>query len=127
MSCIIIACSLSEPLLHCLFNSLLSLPAQRTQVSKMTVDYRDGVSILQLIIYLPYLFASIYVCYRHGFMKNSGWIYLVIFCTIRIVGSCAQLATINSTSTTPYTIAAITSAIGISPLLLSSLGLISRA
>ena len=93
----------------------------------MTIDYRDGVSILKLIIYLPYLCASIYVCYRHGFRKNSGWIFLVIFCILRIVGSCAQLATISSTSTTPYTIAAVTDSIGLSPLLLSSLGLLSRA
>ena len=92
----------------------------------MAVDYRDGISILKLIIYLPYLFASIYVCYRHGFRRNSGWIFLVIFCILRIIGSGAQLATINNNSSTPYTIAAVTDAIGLSPLLLSSLGLTSR-
>lgn len=93
----------------------------------MSLDFRDGVSILKLIIYLPYLFASIFVCFRQGFMKGSGWIYLSIFCLIRIIGASAQLASINSQSTTPYTIAAICDAIGLSPLLLASLGLISRA
>jgi hypothetical protein len=92
----------------------------------MAVSYRDGVSILKLILYLPYLFASIYVCYRHGFRRNSGWIFLVIFCVLRIIGSCAQLATTNNSSSTPYTIAAVTDSIGLSPLLLSSRGLISR-
>jgi hypothetical protein len=93
----------------------------------MTFDFRDGVSVLKLVIYTPYLFASLYVCFKMGFMKGSGWIYLSIFCVLRIVGAAAQLATISSHSTTPYTIAAICDAIGLTPLLLASLGLISRA
>jgi hypothetical protein len=93
----------------------------------MAIDFRDGVSILKLIIYSPNLFATLYVCWRHGFMKNSGWIFLSIFCIIRIIGASAQLASISSSSTTPYTIAAVTDALGLSPLLLASLGLISRA
>lgn len=92
----------------------------------MTLDFRDGVSILKLVIYTPYLFASIYVCFKMGFMKGSGWIYLSIFCILRIVGSSAQLASISSHSTTAYTIAAVCDAIGLTPLLLASLGLISR-
>ena len=93
----------------------------------MTIDFRDGVSILKLVIYTPYLFASIYVCFRMGFMKGSGWIYLSIFCLLRIIGASAQLASISSHSTTPYTIAAICDAVGLTPLFLASLGLISRA
>jgi hypothetical protein len=93
----------------------------------MGLNFRDGVSILKLAIYSPYLFASIYVCFKHGLMKGSGWIYLSIFCLLRIIGASAQLASISSHSTTPYTIAAVCDAIGLSPLLLASLGLISRA
>lgn len=93
----------------------------------MTLDFRDGVSILKLVIYTSYLFASIYVCTRMGFMKGSGWIYLSIFCTLRIIGASAQLASIGNHSTTTYTIAAVCDAIGITPLLLASLGIISRA
>ena len=93
----------------------------------MGLDFRDGISILKLIVYIPYLFASIYVCVKHGFMKGSGWIFLSVFCILRIVGSSAQLASISSHSTTPYTIAAVCDAIGLSPLLLASLGLLSRA
>lgn len=93
----------------------------------MTFDFRDGVSILKLAIYTPYLFASLYVCSKMGFMKASGWIYLSIFCLFRIVAAAAQLASISSHSTTPYTIAAVFDAIGLTPLLLASLGLIARA
>jgi hypothetical protein len=93
----------------------------------MTLDFRDGVSILKLVIYTPYFFASLYVCFKMGFMKGSGWIYLSIFCLLRIVGSSAQLASISSHSTTTYTIAAVCDAVGLTPLFLASLGLISRA
>lgn len=94
----------------------------------MTIDYRNGVAILQLIIYLPYLFTDVYICFRHGFRKSSGFVYLVIFCLLRIVGAAAELATISdTTSDTPYTIAAVTSAIGTSPLLLATLALISTS
>jgi hypothetical protein len=104
----------------------LELQELTEDVFKMAIDYRDGVTILKLIVYLPHMLASIYVCCRHYFRRNSGWVFLVIFCILRIIGPYAQLATINNGSSTLYTIAAITDAIGLSPLLLSSFGLISR-
>lgn len=94
----------------------------------MAVTYRDGISILKLVVYAPYLLATIYVCCRHGFTKSSGWIFLTIFCVVRIISASSQLATINNTNPkTAYTVAAVTDSIGLSPLLLASLGLISRA
>lgn len=92
----------------------------------MGLTFRDGVCILKLVVYSPFLFAAIYVSFKHGFMKGSGWIYLAIFCLLRIVGASAQLASISSPSKTTYTIAAVCDAIGLSPLILASLGLISR-
>jgi hypothetical protein len=93
----------------------------------MALDLRDGVSIYKLVIYIPYLFASIFVCSRHSFRQCSGWIYLSLFCLISIIGASAQLASINSHSTLPSTIAAICDVVSLSPLILASLGLISRA
>jgi hypothetical protein len=90
------------------------------------VTYVDGVAIWRLIYYTLCLVASIKISWRHGFGKNSGWIYLAILSVIRIIGSSAQLATITSTSSTTETIAIITSFLGLSPLLLASLGLLSR-
>ncbi|KAK4902278.1 hypothetical protein LTR27_001181 [Elasticomyces elasticus] len=91
------------------------------------VTYTDGIAIWKVIYYFPALFASIYICCRHGFLKSSGWMFLVTFCLTRIIGSCAQLATISHpNSSTAETIALICAFMGTSPLLLSSLGLISR-
>jgi low temperature requirement protein LtrA len=91
------------------------------------LTYSDDVAIAKLAYYTPALFISLYVTYKHGFSRGSGWVFLAIFCIIRIVGSGAQLATINNDHPdTAYTIALITTVLGLSPLLLATLGIISR-
>jgi hypothetical protein len=90
------------------------------------ITYIDGIAIWKLIFYAPALAAAIFVTLRHGFARSSGWIFLAIFSLIRIIGSASQLAAISSKSDTPEEIAIITGAIGLSPLLLASLGLLSR-
>ncbi|OQU93962.1 hypothetical protein CLAIMM_00395 [Cladophialophora immunda] len=94
-------------------------------MSKFT--YTDGVAVWKLVYYTPALFSSLFVAFRHGFTKGSGWIYLTIFCTVRIVGSAAQLVLISKpTSHGASTTALICSVLGLSPLLLASLGLMAR-
>jgi hypothetical protein len=90
------------------------------------VTYTDGIAIWKLAYYSFALVGSIIVSWRHGFGKNSGWIYLAIFSTIRIINSSAQIATISFSSPTAETVALITGLLGLSPLLLASLGLLSR-
>lgn len=93
----------------------------------MTVTYRHGISILELLIYFPSLFVSIFLVIRHGLRKNSGFLFLTTFALARIVGACCDLATINNPSTGLFIAAAICSSIGLSPLMLACTGLLSRA
>ncbi len=91
------------------------------------VTYRDGIAILQVIIYFPAIICAVLLCIRHGFKKSSGWVLLVTFSALRIAGAISQLVTINS----PGNVSAITAAlicdsIGLSPLTLLSLGLLGR-
>lgn len=89
--------------------------------------YSDGVAVWKLVYYTPAVLASIVVAHRHGFAKGSGWIYLTIFCTVRIVGSVAQIILISDPdSQGASTTALICSVLGLSPLLLASLGLLGR-
>lgn len=92
----------------------------------MSITYRNGIAILQLVLYLPAFFFALWLAFRHGFRRNAGWIYLVILSLIRIVGSCAQLETISNNSSGAETTAAICVSIGLSPLILLCLGLLSR-
>lgn len=87
----------------------------------------DGiVSIVELIVYIPALIAAIIVCSRHGIHRSSGWIYTIILCVVRIAGAICQLLTINNQSDGLLKATIIIDSIGISPLLLATLGIISR-
>ncbi|KAI1608210.1 hypothetical protein EDD37DRAFT_613358 [Exophiala viscosa] len=91
------------------------------------ITYSDGVSIGRLAYYVPALFVSVVVIAKHGARRSFGWIFLTLFCLIRIIGSAAQLDTINNNNPkTPETIALICTVLGLSPLLLSTLGILTR-
>jgi len=92
----------------------------------MKFDGRAGISVAELIVYLPALIIATVVCIRHGFDRSSGWIFALILCLVRIVGACCQLATYHSQSADVLEATVILESIGISPLLLATLGLLSR-
>jgi len=93
----------------------------------MTLSYRNGVSIAELVVYVPSLAIAAFLAFRHGFGRNSGWLFLIIFCVARIIGPAMQLATINApTSQALYTGSTILQTIGLSPLQLAAIGLLSR-
>jgi len=93
----------------------------------MKFDARGGISILQLIFYAPSLLAAIFLCVKHGFGRNSGWIYLAIFTLVRVIGACCELATYSNESKNLYEWTGILESVGLSPLLLATLGFLSRA
>ncbi|KAG4031028.1 hypothetical protein MFRU_010g01540 [Monilinia fructicola] len=92
----------------------------------MAIGYRNCVGIGEVIVYIPSLFLSIFLAFRHGFGRSSGWYFLIIFCLARIIGPCMSLAAISSPSVSLYTGALILQNVGLSPLILATLGLLSR-
>jgi len=93
----------------------------------MTITYRNGVSIAELVFYFPALAIAIFLAVRHGFRRNAGWLFIIIFCVARIIGPAMQIATIHdSNSVDLYTGSIILQNIGLSPLMLATLGLLSR-
>lgn len=93
----------------------------------MKFSARGGISILELGVYLPALVIAVIVCSRHGFGRASGWIYTLILCVVRILGACCQLATYSSQSSGLLEATIILDTIGLAPLLLATLGLLSRS
>ncbi|CAG8295179.1 unnamed protein product [Penicillium salamii] len=94
----------------------------------MTIDYRHGISILEIIVYSPTLFVALWMAFHHGFKKSSGWYFFVVFSLARIVGAACYLATIAAPSEVGLYIAwAVCTLLGLSPLILGCLGLLSRA
>ncbi|KAI9649211.1 hypothetical protein NHQ30_001779 [Ciborinia camelliae] len=92
----------------------------------MTITYRNGVGIGELVVYIPSLFLSVLLAFRHGFGRSSGWYFLIIFSLARIIGPCMSLAAISSPSVSLFTGALILQNVGLSPLILATLGLLSR-
>jgi len=92
----------------------------------MHLDARGGVSIVELGVFIPSLIAAVIVCSRHGFTRSSGWVYTLILCLVRIIGACCQLTTYHDHSSGLVKATVILDSIGISPLLLATLGLLSR-
>ncbi|KAG9238438.1 hypothetical protein BJ875DRAFT_367896 [Amylocarpus encephaloides] len=93
----------------------------------MTFTYHNGISVAEIVAYTPCLLIAILLCIRHGFRRSAGFYFLIIFSLARILGGSMQLATISSpTSISLQTGSAILTGIGFSPLLLATLGLLSR-
>jgi hypothetical protein len=92
----------------------------------MGFDKQAGISVLELCLYIPSLIVSAVVCKRHGFNRSSGWIFTLILCLVRIIGACCQLATLSSSSKGLIETVLILESVGLSPLLLATLGLLAR-
>lgn len=91
------------------------------------IDYRHGISILELIAFFPSLFMAGLLAWRHGFGRTAGWYFFILFSLLRIIGNCCYLATLNDEFNTGlYEAWAICSSIGMSPLLFGLLYNLSR-
>lgn len=94
----------------------------------MALTEQNNISIAEICIYTPALFIGIWLAIRHGFGRNAGWLYLIIFSITRILGASLQLATINQpTNISLYMGAATLANIGLSPIILVQYGLLGRA
>lgn len=91
------------------------------------IDYRNGVSIAEIAVYVPALIIAIFLAIRHGIGRSSGWVFLIIFTLARIIGPGMQLATISDPHNQAlYTGSAILNNVGLSPLEMAALGFLSR-
>ncbi|KAJ5385848.1 hypothetical protein N7509_008389 [Penicillium cosmopolitanum] len=87
----------------------------------------EHLAIAELVVYIPILLLAIFVVFRHGFYKQLGWIYLCIFGAIRVVGSIMEILSVkNPDNSSDKEWATILQSVGLSPLLLSTLGLLKR-
>jgi len=88
----------------------------------------DGrIAIAEICVYVPVFLLTLITVFRHGIGKQLGWIYLTIFCLIRVVGAGFKIASDNNpTNSTDLEWATILSSIGLNPLLMASMGLLKR-
>jgi hypothetical protein len=91
------------------------------------VSTQEGIAIAEICVYIPIFILTLIVVFRHGFRRQLGWIYLAIFCIIRLAGAGFKIASVNNpTNITDIEWSSILSSVGLSPLLLATLGLLKR-
>ncbi|KAM3496809.1 hypothetical protein MY10362_009820 [Beauveria mimosiformis] len=88
----------------------------------MELDSSGYVSILSLIIFIPTLIANLVVCARHGFNSPSTWFCILFLCVLRISGAICHLLSFSNFSIGLLVAIAVLNSIGLSPLLLATLG-----
>ncbi|KAL3459702.1 hypothetical protein BJX64DRAFT_200209 [Aspergillus heterothallicus] len=92
-----------------------------------SVTYRDGIAILQLIIFPIILVAALFIWSRTGWRVGSKiWRYGVTLSLIRIAGSISSLLTIDHDSYNVEVAVAVCELIGIAPLLLTYVGVLRQ-
>ena len=93
----------------------------------MTLDSHGGLAIAEIVFYTPALIAALWVSKRHGFGRQTGWIFIVILSIIRILGASFTLASENqSNNLSLIEGAAALDGVGLSPLCLAAVGIIAR-
>jgi len=91
------------------------------------VSTQEGIAYAELCVYIPVFVLTVIVVIRHGFQKQLGWIYLAVFCLVRLAGAGFEIAKAhNPDNKTDIEWGAILQSVGLSPLLMASLGLLKR-
>ena len=88
---------------------------------------KENIAIAELAVYIPSIILAIAIVFRGGFSKGRSWIYLTLFCGLRIASAVLEILSANNpTSREDATWAAILGSIGLSPFFLVASGLLSR-
>jgi hypothetical protein len=91
------------------------------------VNTAEVIAYAKLGVYIPIFILTSIVVLKHGFQKQLGWIYLAIFCVVRIAGAGFKIESEHHpTSKTDAEWAIILQSVGLSPLLMAALGLLKR-
>ncbi|KAJ5601990.1 hypothetical protein N7510_011524 [Penicillium lagena] len=92
-----------------------------------SVTYRDGIAILQIIIFPMILAGAIRIWRRMGWKAAShSWRFVITLSLLRITGSIFTLLTISHESHSTVIAEAVCELIGIAPLLLTYVGLLGQ-
>jgi len=91
------------------------------------VTKSEIVDIVEIVYFGPALVASAFVCVRHGFSRESGWLLLVILSLVRLIGASTGIAaTKNPTNSGLIACSLIMSGIGSTLLVAALTGIVNR-
>lgn len=92
------------------------------------VSERFAIAIAEIIVYALLLPISLFITVRHGISKSSGYLPLCIFCCLRLSAAGLGIAseTDGHTNRAHLVWSEILGSVGLSPLLIAGVSLITR-
>ncbi|KAG1834052.1 hypothetical protein DFJ58DRAFT_691567 [Suillus subalutaceus] len=92
----------------------------------MALDSHGVLAAVTIAMYVPFLLISIKIVSKYGMARGDGWILLLVFCIIRVLGGALLVAAeeVTPVNTSLYIGGYALEASGLSPLLLCTLGLL---
>lgn len=92
----------------------------------MTLDSHGVLAAVTIAMYVPFLLVSLKIVSKYGMARGDGWVLLLVFCFIRVLGGALLVAAeeITPVNTSLYIGGYALEASGLSPLLLCTLGLL---
>lgn len=90
----------------------------------MGLDARGDISIALVVIYVIVFLLALPLVLRHGFSRDAGWVFLLIFAALRIIGGALDIAAeqTHPPSKGLYITALSFETAGTGPLLLCTMG-----
>lgn len=103
------------------------LRAPKTSTTMTQLGYAGGVAVAQLVFFVPFLVFTLITTFKHR-KTSFAWFLLFVFCIIKIIGASTRIDAIyHPNNNTVWTIALICGVFGLNPLLMATLGVLSRA
>jgi hypothetical protein len=96
----------------------------------MPLTNRNVLFIIECVFYVPATVFSLFLCIRHccrGGRAQIPWIFLYLYCHLRVAEVVLGLATLGTSSVAVYATSILFSLIGFPCLLLTTYGLLNRA
>jgi hypothetical protein len=91
------------------------------------VSATSGIAIGEVVVFVPLFITALVVMFRHGFVKQMGWVYLLTFTLLSTIGAVLMLLSVHDPSNTKYqTWGTALSGAGLSPMSMAPIGLLSR-
>lgn len=92
-----------------------------------TFGYRDGIAVLQIIVFPVVFVTSLFIWRRVGWrVGGKSWRFVATFSLLRIAGSICTFLRISNDSEKIFIAEAVCELIGIAPLLLTYIGILGQ-
>ncbi|TDL28896.1 hypothetical protein BD410DRAFT_760623 [Rickenella mellea] len=93
----------------------------------MGLDAHGIVSVVQIIVFAPIFGFSLFLTIRHGVRRHAGWLFLVFFSNIRVIGGIMLIVaeSLKKPSIGIFITSYVLASAGLSPLLLATLSFLS--